>query len=32
MTAREDVLLLPAPEGVMETLRSLRKNKLANAD
>jgi hypothetical protein len=30
MSAREEALLFPAPEGVMETLRRLRKNKLAN--
>ncbi len=30
MSAREEALLFPAPEGVMETLRTLRKNKLAN--
>jgi hypothetical protein len=30
MSAREEALRFPAPEGVMETLRRLRKNKLAN--
>ena len=30
MRAREEALLFLAPEGVMETLRRLRKNKLAN--
>jgi hypothetical protein len=30
MSAREEALLFPALEGVMETLRSMHKNKLAN--
>ncbi len=30
MSAREEALLFPAPVGVMDTLRRLRKNKLAH--
>jgi hypothetical protein len=30
MNTREEALMCPAPEGVMETLRWLRKNKMAS--
>jgi hypothetical protein len=32
MSTQEEALMCPAPEGVMETLRRLRKNKMATSN